>query len=99
MINQEQLSLNLLAIIREKEFFLNKQLLKGTQGSITESLIAKKMRILKKAREKHQFWNVWTTDGKILYKDRNDNKFNFTMVNLIFNVVVNVSFFQFIWVG
>ena len=57
-----------------KRIFLNKEVLKGTQVSITESLIAKKMGILKEAREKHQFWNLWTTDGKIWYKDGNDNK-------------------------
>ena len=67
-MNQEQSSLNLLAIIREKEFFLNKKLLKGTRVSITESLTAKAIRILKEASEKHQFCNVWTADGKILYK-------------------------------
>ena len=54
--------------------FLNKKLLKETQVSITESLTAKRMGILKKAREKHQFRNVWTADAKTLYKDGNDNK-------------------------
>ena len=32
------------------------------------------MEMLKEAREKHHFTNVWTADGKILYKDVNDNK-------------------------
>ena len=54
--------------------FLNKKLLKETQVSITENLTAKRMGILKKAREKHQFRNVWTADAKTLYKDGNDNK-------------------------
>ena len=54
--------------------FLNKKLLKETQVSIVESLTAKRMGILKKAREKHQFRNVWTADAKILYKDGKDNK-------------------------
>ena len=31
----------------------NKKLLKGTQVSITESLTAKRMRIVEEAREKH----------------------------------------------
>ena len=57
-----------------KIIFLNKKVLKGTQVSITESLTAKRMRILKEAREKHQFQNLWTRDGKMLYKDGNDNK-------------------------
>ena len=58
----------------KKRIFLNKKRLKGTQVSITESLTAKRIGILKEAREKHQFRNVWTADGKILYKDGNDNK-------------------------
>ena len=32
------------------------------------------MAILKDAKEKHQFRNVQTADGKILYEDRDDNK-------------------------
>ena len=63
----------MLAIIQEKKFS-NKKLLKGTQVSITESLTAKTVRILKEAREKHESCNVWTTDGKIFYKDGNDNE-------------------------
>ena len=42
------------------------------------------MGILKEAREKHQFRNVWTADGKILCKDGNDNnvtKVKVTMIN------------------
>ena len=65
--------MNLLAIKRKKNF-VNKKLLKGTQGSITESITAKRMGILKEAREKHQFCNMWTADGKILYKCGNDKK-------------------------
>ena len=40
--------------------------LKGTSGSITESLIAKRMGWLNKAREEHGFTNVWNTGGMIL---------------------------------
>ena len=57
-----------------KRTFSNKKRLKGTQISIIESLTAKGMVILKEAGEKHQFRNLWTTDGKILHKDGNDNK-------------------------
>ena len=32
------------------------------------------MGILKEAKEKHQFRNVRTADGKILYEDGDDNK-------------------------
>ena len=60
--------------MRKRIFFKKKKLLKGTQVSITQSLTAKGMGILKDAMEKHQFCKVWTPDGKILYKDGNDNK-------------------------
>ena len=63
--------------ITRKRIFLNKKLLKGTQVSIIDSLTAKRMRILKETREKHQFCNVWTRDGEISYKDGNDNKVKF----------------------
>ena len=56
-----------------KRIFLNKRL-KGTQISVAESVTAKIMGFLKEAREKYQFCNVRTGDGKILYKDGNDNK-------------------------
>ena len=55
-----------------KIIYLNKKCLKETQVSITESLTAKRMEILKEAREKHQFRNVWITEGKMLHKDGND---------------------------
>ena len=57
-----------------KRIFFNNKLLKGTQVSITESLAAKRMRIFKETRGKHQYHSVWTADGKILYKDGHDNK-------------------------
>ena len=50
--------------------------LKGTAVSITESLKAKGMKQLKKAREEHGFTNVWTADGRILFKVPNVNKSN-----------------------
>ena len=52
--------------------FRNKKLLKGTGISVTESLTLKRMEHLKKAREQHGFGNVWTLDGKIMFK-RNDS--------------------------
>ena len=48
--------------------FRNKKLLKGTGISVTESLTVKRMEHLKKAREQHGFGNVWTLDGKIMFK-------------------------------
>ena len=42
---------------------------------MTESLIKKRMAALKKAREDHGFEIVWSSEGKILYKDvREGNK-------------------------
>ena len=57
-----------------KKVFLNKKLLKGAQVSITESLTVRRVGILKETRGKNQFGNVWTAEGRILYKDGNDNK-------------------------
>ena len=48
--------------------FRNKKLLKGTDISVTERLTVKRMEHLKKAREQHNFENVWTLDGKIMFK-------------------------------
>ena len=56
------------------KIFRKKKLLKGKQFSITESLTKRRMAELKEAREKHGFHDVWTSDGKILYKDNSDNK-------------------------
>ena len=50
--------------------------LKGTAVSITGSLKAKGMKQLKKVREEHGFTNVWTADGRILFKVPNVNKSN-----------------------
>ena len=56
------------------KIFRKKKLLKGKQVSITESLTKRRMAELKEAQEKHGFHDVWTSDGKILYKDNSDNK-------------------------
>ena len=50
--------------------FGEKRKLKGT-GSITESLTTKRIRQLNDVREKYGFNNVWSYDGKILYKINN----------------------------
>ena len=39
-------------------------------------LMAKRMGQFNKAREEHGFTNVWTTDGRILFKHPNENKSN-----------------------
>ena len=43
-----------------------KKLLKGTHSQ--------ENRNFEGGKGKHQFCNVWTADGKISYKDGNDNK-------------------------
>ena len=59
-----------------KKDFASKRKLKWTGVSITESLTAKRMEQLNKEREEHGFTNVWTTDGRILFKRPNENKSN-----------------------
>ena len=54
--------------------FRKKKQLKGSGVSITESLTARRISQLKKAREEHEFKNVWSVDGRIMYLDKNDNK-------------------------
>lgn len=49
--------------------FRNKKRLKGKKISITESLTKTRMAKLNEAREKFGFRNVWTSDGRILYKE------------------------------
>ena len=56
-----------------KKVFASKRKLKETGVSITESLTAKRTEQLNKAREEHGFTNVWTTDGKIIFKRPNEN--------------------------
>ena len=41
------------------------------------------MEMLNEARKKHKFTNVWTADGKNLYKDVNDNKIKLYYAYLI----------------
>ena len=60
---------------REK-VFASKRKLKETSVSITESLTSKRMEQLNKAREEYGFTNVWTTDGRILFKHSTENKSN-----------------------
>ena len=44
-------------------------MLKGKGVSITESLTKDCMALLNEAREIYGFKNVWTSDGKIFFKD------------------------------
>ena len=56
-----------------RKVFKDKKKLKGTRISITESLTETRMKYLTEAREEHGFANVWTSDGRILYKDITGN--------------------------
>ena len=56
-----------------RKVFTNKKKLKGTRISITESLTVTRMKYLTEARDEHGFANVWTVDGRILYKDATGN--------------------------
>ena len=54
--------------------FHEKRKLKGTGKTITESLTTKRMGQLNDARKKDGFNNVWSYNGKILYKINNEVK-------------------------
>ena len=53
--------------------FRNKTLLKESGVSITENVTLKRMKHLKNAREQHGFGNVWTLNGKIMFKGNGCN--------------------------
>ena len=55
---------------------MNKKCLNGEGKSITESLTAVRMQKLKNARDEHVFCNVWTVDGKIMFKNSDNGKPN-----------------------
>ena len=43
---------------------------------MTESLTAKRIKMLEKARELHGFVNIWSEDDKIMFFDKTINKVN-----------------------
>ena len=53
--------------------YLNKKRLKDSRISITESLTAYRMGQLNKPRDEHCFRNLWTHNGKILFKENGSN--------------------------
>ena len=57
-----------------KKFLKVKKKAQGKNTSITENLTGYRMSILNEAREKFGFQNVWTYDGRILYKDNKDGQ-------------------------
>ena len=71
--NQDPSLLSSSGIMTERTFLTEKKKLKGKNISITESLTATRMKKLKEGREIHEFRNVWTSDGKISFKDGSGN--------------------------
>ena len=57
-----------------RKVFSNKKKIKDSGISITESLTASWMQEVSKACNEHGFKNVWTIDGKILFKENGRNK-------------------------
>ena len=56
---------------------MNKKYLKGKGKPITESLTAFRMQKLKNARDEHAFFfNIWTVDDKIMFKNSENGKPN-----------------------
>ena len=45
--------------------------MKGTGISVMESLTAKRINLLEKARKEYTFNDVWSQDGKIMFFDKN----------------------------
>ena len=50
--------------VRKKSFRIKKE----KQLAITENLTTNKMKLLRKAEERHDVKNVWSVDGRIMYK-------------------------------
>ena len=55
---------------------MNKKFLKGKGKSITEHLTTFRMQKRKNARDEDDFFNVWTVDGKIMFKNTENRKPN-----------------------
>ena len=71
---QDLLEWNLLDTIVRGRVFREKRKLKGTRENITENLTTKRIGQLNDERENYCFNNVWSCDGKILYKTNNEVK-------------------------
>ena len=56
--------------------YRNKKILKGKGTSVTKFLTSKRIKMLEKARELHEFVNVWSQDIKIIFFDKTINKVN-----------------------
>ena len=53
--------------VRKKSFRVKKE----KQLAITENLTTNKMKLLRKVEERHDVKNVWSVDGRIMYKVQN----------------------------
>ena len=56
-------------MIAERMYLTERKKLKGKNIVITESLTATRMKKLKEPREIQYFKNVWTSDGKTVFKN------------------------------
>ena len=57
--------------VRNKVFSNKQKKLKGKTLLITESLTVYRMKLLDEARQKYGVRNVWTYDGRVMYKENN----------------------------
>lgn len=56
--------------------YTNKKVFKEKVISVTQTLTAKRIRMLEKARELHGVVNVWLQDGNLMFFDEAINKVN-----------------------
>ena len=65
-----------------RKIFDSKKKLKGKKIAFTESLTVTSMKKFNEARERYNFNNVWTSDGKFFYKGGRE-KLRYITVNTI----------------
>ena len=68
MVKADQSLESLQHTTSDVEFLTRQKNPNGKNISLTESLTKKQMEVLKKVREDHRFEDVWSIEGKILYK-------------------------------
>ena len=68
MVKADQSLESLQHTTSDVEFLTRQKKPNGKNISLTESLTKKQMEVLKKVREDHRFEDVWSIEGKILYK-------------------------------
>ena len=66
---QRPIIMRLVRYNNRKKIFDSKKKFKGKKIVITESLTVRRMKKLNEARESNNLKNIWTSDGKVLYKD------------------------------